>query len=252
MNAFLFTAAVTQRQVRSAQGTGHEQLNIWGAALSALVYGGTADEAQKRFEEWCHLSPEGPHPLETEIHQIVGAQFIDQLLTESGTEPSDWPAISGQVTEMVLGSALDDFEQGYWVDTNQEVPPEAATVGLERLKEALPEDIRSGLNWSPEKQFFFLVTVLAPPLPPPELRDEVESEPGPGGEASEEAGGDESSPGAVDTLAEIRELCGAALVRARNSAVAAWLWRKYAAGTPLATNDIAVGQVCAMLPLTPN
>jgi hypothetical protein len=39
----------------------------------------------------------------------------------------------------------------------------------------------------------------------------------------------------------------AALIQARNSVVAAWLWRRYAANTPLATNAIRIDPWCGAI-----
>jgi hypothetical protein len=38
----------------------------------------------------------------------------------------------------------------------------------------------------------------------------------------------------------------AAVIEARNSAVAAWLWRNYAATTPLAKNAIRIDPLCGL------
>ena len=247
MSAYLYTASVTQRQVRPVRGSGLEQLQVWDSALSAIVYGGDAQQAQKRFEAWCHLSPEGPHPLETQLGKIVGAEIIDQMLTEAGSQKVDWPELSRRVADMVLASAVDDFEQGYWVDANQVVPPASTRLDADALKRELAEDVRSGVNWAPDKKFFFLVSVLGPPRPPPELRDEFELE-SPGADATtDESGGESESDEGSDAASELRDLEAAAVVEARNSVVAAWLWRKYAATTPLASNEIHVGQVCEIL-----
>jgi hypothetical protein len=47
----------------------------------------------------------------------------------------------------------------------------------------------------------------------------------------------------------MRDKEAAALVEARNSVVAAWLWRQFAANTPLASNEILVNPCCAILPV---
>jgi hypothetical protein len=41
----------------------------------------------------------------------------------------------------------------------------------------------------------------------------------------------------------------AALIRARDSAVAAWLWRRHAANTPLAANSIRIDPWCGAINL---
>jgi len=135
------------------------------------------------------------------------------------------------------------------VNVNQTVPAGAARLDLEFLKAGLPEDMTSALNWSPEKQFIFLISVLSPPSVPVfaeqdfgETESNMEGEHDPG----EPKPGD--FDGAMASLPQMRELQGAALVEARNSVVAAWLWRKYAAGTPLASNEILIAPCCALVP----
>jgi hypothetical protein len=169
MNGYLFTAGLTQVQVGPAPGRGGQvvdMLQTWDGCASAIIYGGDAEQAQKRFEAWCRSSSDGENPARVEIKKVVAAQFVDQLLTESGGKPLDWPRISRQVNDILQATAVDDFEQGYWVDINQAVPPGKIIFDVESLKRDLPEDIRSGLNWSPDKKFFFLLSVLSPrPFP---------------------------------------------------------------------------------------
>jgi hypothetical protein len=55
--------------------------------------------------------------------------------------------------------------------------------------------------------------------------------------------------GFVATLPEMRDKEAAALVEARNSVVAAWLWRKYAADTRLAQNEIQIGLCSSFIPV---
>jgi hypothetical protein len=106
----------------------------------------------------------------------------------------------------------------------------------------LPDDVRSGLNWAEDKQSFFLLSVLAPPPPPPEIAEEPEA-----GAAEAAQPADETAAGSAfgldESEADFPELAAreaAALIRARNSAVAAWLWRQYAAETELAGNPIRI------------
>jgi hypothetical protein len=47
----------------------------------------------------------------------------------------------------------------------------------------------------------------------------------------------------------MRDKKEAALVEARNSVVAAWLWRKYAADTRLAQNEIQITPCCSFVPM---
>jgi hypothetical protein len=254
MNGYLFTAGLTQSQVRPTPGRGGQlvdSIQIWDSCASAIIYGGDAEQAQKRFEAWCRQTPEGQNPLETEIKKVVAAQFVDQLLSESGGKPLDWPQISRQVNDTLQATPVDDFEQGYWVDVNQAVPPGKLSFDVGSLKRDLPEDIRSGLNWSPDKKFFFLLSVLSPRSSPSIPADELETDAPNHDDASDENPDDEKPDldGFVATLPEMRDKEAAALVEVRNSVVAAWLWRKYAAGTQLAANEIQIDPCCSFIPV---
>ena len=254
MNAYLFNAGVSQAQVRSLPnryGQMRDSLQTWDSCITAIVYGGDAERAQKKFEVWCCTSPEGANPVETEIKKIVAAQFVDQLFTETGGEPLDWPKISQQVNDILQATPVDDFEQGYWVEINEVVPPGKTSFNIEALKQGLPEDIRSGLNWSPDKKFFFLVSVLSPRPVPVFPADEPEVDVRIHDDAPEENpdDGEPDLDGFVATLPEMRDKEAAALVEARNSVVAAWLWRKFAANTKLATNEIQIGPCYAFIPV---
>jgi hypothetical protein len=254
MNAYLFTAGLTQAQVRPTPGRGGQlvdRLLTWDTCVTAIIYGGDAEQAQKRFEAWCRLTPDGENPVEMDIKKVVAAQFVDQLLTESGGNPLDWPQISRQANDTLQTTAVDDFEQGYWVDINQAVPPGKISFDVESLKRDLPEDIRSGLNWSPDKKFFFLVSVLNPRPSPVILADDLESN-APGRDDADDENVDDKETeldGFVAALPEMRDKDAAALVEARNSVVAAWLWRKFAASTRLAPNEIQITPCCSFIPV---
>jgi len=254
MNGYLFTAGLTQTQVRPASGRGGQLLDSirnWDSCASAIIYGSDTQQAQKRFEAWCRRTSEGENPIEMEIKKVVAAQFVDELLTESGGRPLDWPQISRQVNDILQATPVDDFEQGYWVDLNQAMPPGKISFDIESLKRDLPEDIRSGLNWSPDKQFFFLVSVLTPRPSPANPPDELQYDPRISGDAADENPDDEKPDldANVAALPEMRDKEAAALVEARNSAVAAWLWRKFAAGTRLASNEIQIDPCCSFIPV---
>ena len=254
MNGYFFTAGLTRSQTRATPGRGGQMVDgiqIWDTCASAIIYGGDAEQAQKWFEAWCRLTPEGQNPLETEIKKVVAAQFVDQLLTESGGKPLDWPQISRQVNDILQATLVDDFEQGYWVDVNQVVPPGKISFDVGSLKRDLPEDIRSGLNWSPDKKFFFLLNALSPHPVPAIYPDELESDAPNRDDAGDEREKEEKPEldGFVATLPEMRDKEAAALVEARNSVVAAWLWRKYAADTRLAANEIQITPCCSFIPV---
>jgi len=254
---YLFTAGVTQSQMRPSPGLrGGKSLQSWDTCMSAIVYGGDAARAQTTFENWCQGPREGEDPVQTEIKKIVGAELIEQLLTESGSQPLDWPGISQTFmesmspieTEAEEESTTTDLGAGYWLDVQQAVPPESAGLDMESLQRELPEDTCSALNWSPDKKFLFLVSSLSAPSVVTEQNEGIEET---DSDRAEEQDRAESRPDldeAVAHLPEMREKEAAALVEARNSVVAAWLWRKFAANTRLASNEILVNPCCAMMP----
>ena len=51
-----------------------DSIQIWDSCVSAVIYGGDPEQAQKRFESWCRLTPEGETAVETEIKKIVTPQ----------------------------------------------------------------------------------------------------------------------------------------------------------------------------------
>src|SRR6266566_9813662 len=125
---YLFTAGVTQSQMRPSPGLrGGKSLQSWDTCMSAIVYGGDAARAQTTFENWCQGPREGEDPVQTEIKKIVGAELVEQLLTESGGRQLDWPEISRTLmelestigTEAEPATATEDLGEGYWVDVNQ-------------------------------------------------------------------------------------------------------------------------------------
>lgn len=159
----------------------------------------------------------------------------------------DWRKANHDIVTELESFAVDDSEQGYWLDVNETVPPGLKISNVDNLRQSLAEDVRSGLNWSGEKQFLFLLTVFSPPPPPDETQydDDVETK---------APANDDEIPSSEPSQSELLEQQTtypqladkevAAIIRARNSAVAAWLWRNYAATTPLAANKIQIDQVC--------
>src|ERR1017187_8332474 len=60
MNGYLFTAGLTRCQVRPTAGRGgqmFDSIQTWDACMSAIIYGGDTEQAQKRFEAWCRQTP---------------------------------------------------------------------------------------------------------------------------------------------------------------------------------------------------
>jgi len=256
LNAYLFSAGVTLSQMRPSGTRGSKTLQTWDTCMTAIIHGGDADRAQKTFEDWCQTPREGGDAVHTEIKLIVCAEMIDHLLTELGDQQLNWPGISERLfgsvptiePETEAPAAAEDPGEGYWVDVNQAVPPQSASLDLESLKRGSPEDIRSALNWSADKQFLFLVSSLSAPPVVTDLSEEIEETDS--GETAELEQGDARPvlDEAVTRLPEMREKEAAALVEARNSVVAAWLWRKFAANTRLASNEILVNPCCGIMP----
>lgn len=220
--------------------------------MSQIVLGDSPDEAQSRFETWLRTVPEGENPVTVTIRKIAAAQFVNQLFIESGTAPLDWQEISRQVLSQLESTPVDDFEQGYWADVEQVIRPEGLSPNIEWLQRDVPEDIRSGLNWSADKQFFFLLSVLAPLPSAPDLADEPEMDIPDSAESPEDEA-DASNPIGLGELyanyPQALDKEAAALIRARNSVVAAWLWRRYAASTRLAANAIRIDPWCGVIGL---
>jgi hypothetical protein len=235
MNGYFIAASITRSQTLGP---------VSSTCLNSIVCAASAEEARKRFEEALCAQPEGESPIQTQIHKMAAAPFVDQVLTEKEAVPIDWPQIAKQALMDLESIPADDFDLGYWVDVNVLCQPSAS---LETLRRDLPEDIRSGLNWAEDKQFFFLLSVLTPPPPPP---PEFAEEP--------EAGAPDAAPSADETAGQsafehaeleadfpvLADKEVAVLIRARNAVVAAWLWRNYAANTKLAANPIRIDPWC--------
>jgi len=242
MNAYLFTSLSTITQIRPSKTSyrGTNTVQTWDASANFVIIEQNSDKAQALFEECIHTQAPGENPMQIEVKKISGAQFLDQLLTEQGNKLLDWHRITEQVTSQVTSTPSDSFEQGFWVDVDQTVPPGKLSVSIEELQRDLPQDFGADLNWSAKKQFLFVLSVLTPPLPPA-----LESE----GDFTNVARAEnelEEKDDSVDwsKLYEIypqaRDKEVAAVIQARNSIVAAWLWRRYAANTELAANQIRI------------
>ena len=249
MNAYLFTAVTTRSQIRTVTdryGTANT-IQSWDACVNTIVGGDNPDDAQNRFEAWLSRQPEGENPVDVRIRKIAAAQFVNQLFTESGSAPFNWPEIQEQVRAQLDSTAVDDFEQGYWVEVDQVVRPENLSLSAGTLQSDVPEDIRSGLNWSSEKKFFFVLSVLSPLAPPVETLDEPETDP-PDSDGTSDENSEVPAPMGLGelyaTYPQALDKDAAALIQARNSVVAAWLWRRYAADTPLAANAIRIDPWC--------
>ena len=159
MNAYLFAGCITRTQIAAAPSE-------WCA--SKIVPGRTAKIAQAGFESWLVGSPGTETPMTNEIRAVAAAQFVDQLLTESGPVTFDWPHICQQAEASMGTTPEEDFAKGYWVDVDEIVRPDGLSPDIQTLQHDLPEDICSGLNWSADKQTYFILSVISLPEPPPE------------------------------------------------------------------------------------
>ena len=254
MNAYLFTAVATRSQVRPTMGRSGAAnvIQTWDSCASQIVFGDSPDEAQRRFETWLRTTAEGENPADIQIRKIAAAPFVDQLFTESGSAPIVWPEILKQVESQLESTPVDDFEHGYWVDVDRVVRPEKLSFSAGTLQSEVPEDIRSGLNWSPDKKFIFLLSVLSPLAPQAEPLDESETDTSDAVESSDEDAEKSELIGIGElygTFPQALDKEAVALIQARNSVVAAWLWRRCAANTPLAANAIRIDPWCGAIGL---
>lgn len=239
VNAYLFTGCVSQ----------YHKGNFSDSCSTLIVYGADEEASWKAFEKWLLRSDVGEDPIPKKVEKIVGAPFLDQLFTETGFAPLDWDDLWEEAQRTIEGTAADETGQGYWVDCNQCFNLNHLPANLESLQKELPEEIRSGLNWSPDKVYFFVLSVLSPPAPRPEIVENPETVRTPLEEGSNSPEEDDVSTERqlILTFPGLAEKRLAVMLRARNSVIAAWLWRKYAATTPLAASDIRIEAWCGAM-----
>jgi len=120
----------------------------------------TAEAARELFQIWVTRTED--KNLSITINNVAASQFIGQLFSETGTLPLDWETICYDAAARLEATPQGDEEQGLWADVNHLVPNNAIPSSIDELKASLPEEDRSGLNWSPEKTFFFIVIALKP------------------------------------------------------------------------------------------
>jgi hypothetical protein len=250
VRAYLFSAGVSFSRTRKAFGSEPlagqigiiNQIQTWDRSIDSIVAAGTTDEAQDRFQAW--LATGRDDAAEAVIKKTVITEFLNQLLSESGEKSIDWRCVCRQAAAQLAATPADDDEQGYWVEINDIVAPIRVAATAEELRAELPEDVRDGLNWSPDKLFLFILSVLGAPA----ARDGNQS-PGP---LCDDAGEEDGAAGVAASdfemhFPELTERQSAVLVEARNSVVAAWLWRRFAAASTLAGNPIQLIPWCGAI-----
>src|SRR5437660_677523 len=113
MKAFFFTAWISQ--FRNGQ--------ISDVCSSLIFYGGEEQESWSAFEEWLLAPNQADPPVATKIERIVGSPVLEQLLTERGFVPLNWPELCAEAERILESIAPDDLSQGYWADGNELINP---------------------------------------------------------------------------------------------------------------------------------
>jgi hypothetical protein len=236
MDAFLLTGWTSQ----------WHQGQIADACVSVILFGGGKEEAMASFEEQL-LAPTGSESSAAiKIEKVICAPVFNELFTEERVIPINWPEICEEAERILQDTQPDDLAQGYWVDCDQTVPPGRLSANIDSLKIELPEDIRSNLNWSGDKAYFFLVSVFSAPKQPADFyedQEQVELNP------NEDESTQFAAEPRVSPFPELVDKDLVVLIRARNSVIAAWLWRKHALSTTMATNRISIGPWCGAYPV---
>ena len=116
MNAYLFSAGVAYSQMTKEAGTdqmgGLEMINRpreWEACADFVIVAETPEQAREKLEN--RLNTPSDDGVQGRIKKIVAAQFIDQLLTESGNQNVDWPALCQRVTDHLLATQADGLNR---------------------------------------------------------------------------------------------------------------------------------------------
>lgn len=238
MNAYLFSAAIVGQRTRP-DPSHPNQPQRWDFCTDSIVGGETAQQAQERYEAWLHHTRDDS--TELEIKQIIATPFTDQLLSELGPATLDWPTLCRQAVALLENTAAEESQQGYWVDVNNIPWPSPMPESADALLKELPPEVRDGLNWEPDKLFLFIISALVPIAAP--TQDE------PGTPFYDESSHD--LPAADVPMPELLEKECAAVVCARNSVVATWLWKRFAAATAYDKNEILIIPWCGTVGLDP-
>lgn len=238
MEAFLFTGWTSQLH----------QGQIADGCVNVILYGGGKEEAMASFEEQLLAPNRSENPATIKIEKIICAPVFDQLFTETRSIPINWPEICQEAETILQATQPDDLAQGYWVDCDQVVPSSELSANLDSLKRELPEDICSNLNWSGDKTYFFLVSVITTPPQSVGLYEDQVNQQIEGAANEDELTELDVEPQRVSPFPELVDKDLVVLIQARNSVIAAWLWRQHAISTPMATNRIRIDPWCGAYP----
>jgi len=260
MNGYFIATSITVAELVPGKTGGRApagMVQAWSSRGTMLFVAETPEAAQILVDESLAAQTTGDHPREIKVHEMVIAQVVGELLTEAGNVPLDWPEIARQSRVDLETTPEGFFEQGYWLDIRE---VKRASPMLESMRQNLPEETRSGLNWRAETQFYFILSVLSTPVSSTELVEEPHEKPEPPPPPAEEpAGAEGESAGEApaddltferfletDDYPRLNPLETAVIVRARNAAVATWLWHQYAADTRLAGNAVCLEAWCGV------
>jgi hypothetical protein len=87
MNAYLFTGWVSQ----------YEKGRFGDRCLDVILYGADEATSWKTLEEMLLSRSGGEDPTTAKVEKMVGAPVLDQLFTETGYGPLNWPEIAEEI-----------------------------------------------------------------------------------------------------------------------------------------------------------
>ena len=127
-----------------------------GSSLVCIIGTGANEEAAVEwYQKWLsegYLDDTGTMV----INDIATTPVFNQLITENGCVPLDWKALAdSQVTPE--DSVPDDFDAGFWLNTQALVPAENLPNNFEDLRNSIPAADAAELNWNPEKTHLFVI-----------------------------------------------------------------------------------------------
>jgi len=226
MNSYLFNAWLVEISPLIIRGKSGDRkiLSPFDRFENLIVNAENEESARNILNDYLTKIHASNSVHSRQIRKIFCAPILNNIFTEEGPMPLDWEKVSQQMLNL---PDTQSHDPGYWLDVNDLVKP---NLNFGSFFRSIPDDLRRGLNWTDDKQFVFLLNVLS--REDPQMTDKPL------------AGLDLEEP----TLEELRAqqaICPqlgqkelVVVIRARNSAVAGWLWRNHAVSTPLAANAI--------------